>query len=51
MFELAPKNKLFLEYLGELFRQAGTKAYFAIAVLIVMGLTQGVGLLMLIPFL
>jgi ATP-binding cassette, subfamily C, bacterial len=51
MFKLTPKNKLFLEYLRELFRQAGTKAYFAIAVLIVMGLTQGVGLLMLIPFL
>ncbi len=51
MFELTPKNKLFLEYLRELFRQAGKEAYFAIAVLIVMGLTQGVGLLMLIPFL
>jgi ATP-binding cassette subfamily C protein len=51
MFELTPKNKLFLEYLRELFRQAGEKAYFAIVVLIVMGLTQGVGLLMLIPFL
>ncbi len=51
MFELTPKNKLFLEYLRELFRQAGKKAYFAIVVLIVMGLTQGVGLLMLIPFL
>ncbi len=51
MFELTPKNKLFLEYLRDLFRQAGTKAYFAIAVLIVMGLTQGIGLLMLIPFL
>jgi ATP-binding cassette subfamily C protein len=51
MFELTPKNKLFLEYLRELFRQAGGKAYFAIVVLIVMGLTQGVGLLMLIPFL
>ena len=51
MFKLSPKNKLFLEYLRDLFRQAGTKAYFAIAVLIVMGLTQGVGLLMLIPFL
>ena len=51
MFKLTPKNKLFLEYLRDLFRQAGTKAYFAIAVLIVMGLTQGIGLLMLIPFL
>ena len=51
MFKLSPKNKLFLEYLRDLFRQAGTKAYFAIAVLIVMGLTQGIGLLMLIPFL
>jgi ATP-binding cassette subfamily C protein len=51
MFKLSPKNKLFLEYLRELFLQAGTKAYFAIVVLIVMGLTQGVGLLMLIPFL
>ena len=51
MFELTPKNKLFLEYLRELFRQAGKKAYFALVVLIVMGLTQGVGLLMLIPFL
>ncbi len=46
-----PKNKLFLEYLRELFDQAGIRAYFAIVVLIAMGLTQGVGLLMLIPFL
>jgi ATP-binding cassette, subfamily C, bacterial len=46
-----PKNKLFIQYLRELFDQAGIRAYFAIAVLIVMGLTQGVGLLMLIPFL
>ncbi|HMK36932.1 MAG TPA: ABC transporter ATP-binding protein [Desulfomonilaceae bacterium] len=45
------KNRLFVEYLRELFDQAGTKAYFAIAVLIAVGLTQGVGLLMLIPFL
>lgn len=45
------KNRLFLEYLRELFHQAGTRAYLAIAVLIVMGLTQGIGLLMLIPFL
>ncbi len=51
MFELTPKNKLFLEYLRELFHQAGARAYFAIAVLIGMGLTQGIGLLMLIPFL
>ena len=51
MFELSPKSKLFLEYLRDLFHQAGTRAYFAIAVLIGMGLTQGVGLLMLIPFL
>jgi ATP-binding cassette, subfamily C, bacterial len=51
MFELTPKNKLFFDYLKELFHQAGMKAYFAIAVLIVMGLTQGIGLLMLIPFL
>ncbi|MGO9117361.1 MAG: ABC transporter ATP-binding protein [Desulfomonilaceae bacterium] len=46
-----PENRLFLEYLRELFDQAGIRAYFAIAVLIAMGLTQGVGLLMLIPFL
>jgi ATP-binding cassette subfamily C protein len=45
------KSRLFIEYLRELFDQAGTRAYFAIAVLIGMGLTQGVGLLMLIPFL
>ena len=45
------KNRLFLEYLRELFHQAGMRAYFAIAVLIGMGLTQGIGLLMLIPFL
>ena len=51
MFELTPKSKLFLEYLRELFHQAGIRAYFAIAVLIGMGLTQGIGLLMLIPFL
>ena len=47
----SPKNKLFRQYLRELFAFAGTKAYVAIAVLIIMGLTQGVGLLMLIPFL
>jgi len=46
-----PENRLFLEYLRELFDQAGIRAYLAIAVLIAMGLTQGVGLLMLIPFL
>jgi len=46
-----PKNGLFLEYLRDVFHQAGIRAYLAIAVLIVMGLTQGVGLLMLIPFL
>ena len=46
-----PKNRLFLEYLREVFDHAGIRAYFAIAVLIAMGLTQGIGLLMLIPFL
>jgi ATP-binding cassette subfamily C protein len=46
-----PENRLFLEYLRELFDEAGIRAYLAIAVLIAMGLTQGVGLLMLIPFL
>lgn len=46
-----PKYRLFREYLKELFDQAGPRAYFAIAVLIGMGLTQGIGLLMLIPFL
>ena len=51
MFELAPKDRLFLEYLKALFHQAGKRAFFAIAVLIGMGLTQGIGLLMLIPFL
>lgn len=51
MLELTPKNRLFLEYLRELFHQAGIRAYLAIAVLIGMGLTQGIGLLMLIPFL
>ena len=34
-----------------MFDHAGIRAYFAIAVLIAMGLTQGIGLLMLIPFL
>jgi len=46
-----PKDRLFFEYLRELFDQAGLRAYFAIVVLIGMGLTQGIGLLMLIPFL
>ena len=46
-----PKKKLFFEYLRQLFDQAGIKAYLAIVVLIGMGLTQGIGLLMLIPFL
>jgi ATP-binding cassette, subfamily C, bacterial len=45
------KNRLFREYLRELFDQAGIRAYLAIGVLIGMGLTQGIGLLMLIPFL
>ena len=44
-------NRLFLEYLRDVFDQAGLRAYLAIAVLIAMGLTQGIGLLMLIPFL
>lgn len=46
-----PKNRLFFEYLKALFDHTGLRAYLAIAVLIAMGLTQGVGLLMLIPFL
>jgi ATP-binding cassette subfamily C protein len=45
------EKRLFLAYLRQLFDQAGIRAYFAIAVLIGTGLTQGVGLLMLIPFL
>lgn len=45
------QNRLFLEYLKDLFNQAGARAYVAIGVLIAMGLTQGIGLLMLIPFL
>jgi ATP-binding cassette, subfamily C, bacterial len=45
------KNKLFLEYLKALFNHAGIRAFFAIAVLIALGLTEGIGLLMLIPFL
>ncbi len=51
MLDATAKNRLFLKYLGDLFHQAGIRAYFAIAVLIAMGLTQGIGLLMLIPFL
>ncbi len=45
------QSMLFHEYVTELFDQAGKRAYFAIVVLIAVGLTQGVGLLMLIPFL
>ena len=45
------KNELFREYVRELFDHAGTRAYFAILVLVAVGLTQGVGLLMLVPFL
>ncbi|MGD9818313.1 MAG: ABC transporter ATP-binding protein [Desulfomonilaceae bacterium] len=45
------QNQLFLEYLKDLFNQAGARAYVAIGVLVGMGLTQGIGLLMLIPFL
>ncbi|MDD3472727.1 MAG: ABC transporter ATP-binding protein [Syntrophaceae bacterium] len=45
------QNQLFAEYLKNLFNQAGARAYVAIGVLIGMGLTQGIGLLMLIPFL
>ncbi len=45
------KNQLFLEYLKTLFEQAGIRAFFSIAVLVAVGLTEGIGLLMLIPFL
>jgi ATP-binding cassette, subfamily C, bacterial len=45
------KNKLFIAYVKTLFDQAGIRAFFAIAVLIALGLTEGIGLLMLIPFL
>ncbi|AFM23491.1 ABC transporter ATP-binding protein [Desulfomonile tiedjei] len=45
------RNELFREYVWELFDHAGIRAYFAILVLVAGGLTQGVGLLMLIPFL
>lgn len=45
------KNKLFMVYLKDLFEHSGHAAYVAIVVLVVMGLTQGVGLLMLVPFL
>jgi len=46
-----PQSSLFIGYVRHVFHQAGIRAYFAIAVLIGMGLTQGIGLLMLIPFL
>lgn len=46
-----PKSRLFLTYLKDLFGHSGARAYVSIAALICMGLTQGVGLLMLIPFL
>lgn len=45
------KNQLFVVYLKDLFEHSGQAAYVAIVVLVVMGLTQGVGLLMLVPFL
>ena len=45
------KNQLFVVYLKDLFEHSGHAAYVAIVVLVVMGLTQGVGLLMLVPFL
>ncbi len=38
-------------YLSDVFQHAGMKAFMSIAVLITLGLTEGVGLLMLIPFL
>lgn len=45
------KNRLFMVYLKDLFEHSGPRAYVAIAALVVMGVTQGVGLLMLVPFL
>ena len=45
------EDKLFSAYMKALFDQAGIRAFIAISVLIAVGLTQGVGLLMLVPFL
>jgi ATP-binding cassette, subfamily C, bacterial len=45
------KNSLLIEYVKSLFRYTGLKAALAILVLVALGLTKGIGLLMLIPFL
>lgn len=45
------KNGLFYRYLNTIFQHAGMRSVLAIILLIVLGLTEGVGLLMLIPFL
>lgn len=45
------KPRVLREYLKSFFHYAGYRAVIAIGLLIVVGLTEGVGLLMLIPFL
>ena len=45
------KQGLLRDYLTQLFRRSGLKTFLAIGLLIATGLTGGVGLLMLIPFL
>lgn len=46
-----PKSSIAWSYTKALFRFAGLRAYVSLGVMIFLGLTQGVGLLMLIPFL
>lgn len=45
------KNAQFLKFLRAFYASAGFRATLAVALLIAVGLTEGVGLLMLIPFL
>jgi ATP-binding cassette, subfamily C, bacterial len=45
------KARVLREYLKSFFHYAGRRAVIAIGLLIIVGLTEGVGLLMLIPFL
>ncbi|MBI5248499.1 MAG: ABC transporter ATP-binding protein [Desulfomonile tiedjei] len=46
-----PRNQLFRKYFRDLLHRAGLRAILAVFLLVAVGLTEGVGLLMLIPFL
>lgn len=45
------KHNILTHYIKTLFQYAGIRAWISLALMVLLGLTQGVGLLMLIPFL